>query len=77
MHPNRPDDHASSGFVHDGTIVGEISIGIVRQFKHQAVELIEVAAAATEEGADNVEGCTCKKRRYYSLTAEQAHWNSL
>jgi hypothetical protein len=37
------------GFMHDGKIVGEISIVLVRQFKHQAAELIEVGKRLKKE----------------------------
>jgi hypothetical protein len=37
------------GFMHDGKIAGEISIVLVRQFKHQAAELIEVGKRLKKE----------------------------
>lgn len=37
------------GFMHDGKIAGEISIVLVRQFKHQAAELIEVGRRLKKE----------------------------
>jgi hypothetical protein len=37
------------GFMHDGKIAGEISIVLVRQFKHQAAELTEVAKRLKKE----------------------------
>lgn len=37
------------GLMHDGKIACEISIVLVRQFKHQALELIEVGRRLKEE----------------------------
>ena len=37
------------GFMHDGKIVGEISIVLIRQFKHQAAELGEVGKRLKKE----------------------------